>query len=527
MAHTVRNPVSVRSGPGARYRWLRNLDRGTRVEVVESQGQWRKLSNGGWILGHYLTTDPVIAIPNTEVIYGTPPQQAEQRRRVAPQGPPPFLFFRPRGSDPPDPPTPPPSARSMQGGAQPGRNHDRAGHFTRDEMRRHEISMQRRTAARALGRLHATLMFLAQRYNPDALPRLEVAPGAHGVLGGDAPDPISGRDREFVDQFDDARSAGHISQVGRSSRWISNVPSIHEFRELERYPDFRQHFNHAVRDQWTYLAEEQLLEEILLMIVQELIQRGLGRALRVAGRPGAGAATRAAAGGTVTTIRAAYTRVLHHVRLLLVSMRTRARALAEAMRRIVPSGGRRVRVTVFPRVRSGATLPGVGSPQGGGTLRGIGPRAGGPPPTPPGGPPPGGGGAAAGGGGSGLRTEPLAESDVSMILEVAEEQRRLRREFPFQFDSGGSRGLSVNETWGDGMLESYEAKWIQHAGRARVGELPPPRIQGVQSRRHDPRDMPTPESAPAATMTTASDGLGRYRAGQLQAQGSDSPHALL
>ena len=56
-----------------------------------------------------------------------------------------------------------------------------------------------------------------------------------------------------------------------------------------------------------------------------------------------------------------------------------------------------------------------------------------------------------------------------MILEVAEEQQRLRVEFRHI----GGPGLIVNQTWGDGMLESYEAKWIQHAGRARVGELPP------------------------------------------------------
>ncbi len=436
MAYIVKRAVSVRSGPGRQFRWLRNLDRGVRVEVAESQGGWRKLRAGGWVQGDYLQPEGVVAIPNTEVIYGSAPDvDAGSDRDLPPLGPPPFLMFRPQPGGRVGPPL---GARSMWGEAHPRYPQDRAGHFTADGMERHRLSMERRRAARALGRLHATLMFLAQRYNPDDFPRLETAPGARGVFGGDAPDPISGRDREFIEQFDQARAAGYITQRG-TGRWRSAVPATPEYLELERDPDFRADFTEAVRDHWTYVSRDQLIEEILLLIIQELLQRGVGRAARAAGRPGASAAARAA-GRSVTTIGAAYGRVLAHVRALLAALRVRARTLADHVRRIVGSGERPVTVRMLPTARSGATLPGIGPgprPPGAASASPL-------PANPP----------------SGLRTEPLTEAQANTLHEYLE---------------GGGRPVDfrLNQTWGDSMVESYQAKWIQHAGRARLEELPP------------------------------------------------------
>jgi hypothetical protein len=61
--YTVRMAVSVRTGAGTAYRWLRNLSRGTQVEVIGSKGLWKQISDGNWVHGAYLVVDSTAPRP--------------------------------------------------------------------------------------------------------------------------------------------------------------------------------------------------------------------------------------------------------------------------------------------------------------------------------------------------------------------------------------------------------------------------------------------------------------------------------
>ncbi|WP_370238699.1 SH3 domain-containing protein, partial [Brevundimonas sp.] len=47
--------LRVRSGPGTNYRQIGSLSAGQSVQATGSQGEWVRLSNGGWVSAHYLT----------------------------------------------------------------------------------------------------------------------------------------------------------------------------------------------------------------------------------------------------------------------------------------------------------------------------------------------------------------------------------------------------------------------------------------------------------------------------------------
>lgn len=56
--------ISLRSGAGNQYRILRVLDTGTRLETLQSQGEWTQVRAGdvtGWVRSQYLQAEPVAA----------------------------------------------------------------------------------------------------------------------------------------------------------------------------------------------------------------------------------------------------------------------------------------------------------------------------------------------------------------------------------------------------------------------------------------------------------------------------------
>lgn len=56
--------ISLRSGAGEQYRIVRVLDTGTRLETLQTQGEWTQVRAGddtGWVRSQYLDADPVAA----------------------------------------------------------------------------------------------------------------------------------------------------------------------------------------------------------------------------------------------------------------------------------------------------------------------------------------------------------------------------------------------------------------------------------------------------------------------------------
>ncbi len=63
------NYLSLRTGPGSKYREITRMGPGTVVEVLESKGAWRRvrLEDGtvGWAFGKYIASGPA---PDTEEV---------------------------------------------------------------------------------------------------------------------------------------------------------------------------------------------------------------------------------------------------------------------------------------------------------------------------------------------------------------------------------------------------------------------------------------------------------------------------
>jgi uncharacterized protein YraI len=60
--------LNVRSGPSTRYRRIGSLARGTRVNVIDSSGSWRKVqlsSGSGWVHGRYLSPNNPSSTPTS------------------------------------------------------------------------------------------------------------------------------------------------------------------------------------------------------------------------------------------------------------------------------------------------------------------------------------------------------------------------------------------------------------------------------------------------------------------------------
>ncbi len=54
VVRTRNNNLNIRSGPGQQYHIVGSLQRGTRVDIIASQDQWKKLGSGGWVHNDYL-----------------------------------------------------------------------------------------------------------------------------------------------------------------------------------------------------------------------------------------------------------------------------------------------------------------------------------------------------------------------------------------------------------------------------------------------------------------------------------------
>jgi hypothetical protein len=154
---------------------------------------------------------------------------------------------------------------------------------------------------------------------------------------------------DLWEEFSDARQQGFI--VLRSDgTYHSTIPSRDEFRKLEAFYgfDFSDEFNAAVREQWQYLQEVQIVDAVLL-IADALVNWGTASASRRVAGAASGAAE-AAMGRLGSVCR----RVLAKCGEFIERMAMRIRAV---LRRLT---GGRTDVPIYISPRSGDTLPGIG-----------------------------------------------------------------------------------------------------------------------------------------------------------------------
>jgi hypothetical protein len=143
--------------------------------------------------------------------------------------------------------------------------------FTPAEGAFHRESLEMLSAARTLGRSHATLQALAQDPPPPQLPDIWV-PGPGQTLTRLRPSDQYAERRE---QVQEALEDGSIvaTPAGRY-RYRSNVLMTAEYRQLREIhgSDFVDEFNQAASEQWQYMRAVQIVHAVLL--VSDLLQAG-------------------------------------------------------------------------------------------------------------------------------------------------------------------------------------------------------------------------------------------------------------
>ena len=201
------------------------------------------------------------------------------------------------------PPTPVvrrPHRDAVTAAANPIRHPTYDEHFSAAEMESHHLRMELLSAARVLGRLHATLQRLTRVGNVSPL----VAVGAP---------------HEEVEQFIEAVEAGLIRQD--HDTYISAIPTLPEYLDLEPEPEFRDTFNQAVREQTSFMRTAAIVD-LLAQIASELVSWGVARG---ATRAVSSASGNLARGG----VRGIYRRMTARIRALVARLRSSRRSNAD------------------------------------------------------------------------------------------------------------------------------------------------------------------------------------------------------